>query len=186
MERKAFALLVCLATLAHPIAAHAEPAHTQLGPGTTAEARLSGAFRFAELPGERAALTAAIERSVDKLFFALRGIARRRLADKTKIASAVTLRFEGDTIRCGIPGAPDAVSPADGRPVDYTVDGETVKLSQRMDNGRLVQWFRAADGARSNTYVPSDDGSRMTMEVNITSPKLPTSVMYSLTYARTP
>lgn len=164
--------------------AHAEPAQMPAPAVAPAETRLAGDFRYAELDGERAARAQAIERSVDKVFFALRGIARGRLEDKTKISSAVSLRFEGGNIRCSIPGAPDAVSPADGRAVDYTVAGETVKLSQRVDGGRLVQSFSTPEGSRTNTYVPSDDGERYAMQVNISSPRLPTSVMYTLTYAR--
>ena len=160
--------------------AKAEPAQLPAPAVASAETRLGGDFRFAEVDGERGARVQAIERSVDKLFFALRSIARGRLEEKTKISSAVSLRFEGGNIHCGIPGAPDAVS----RAVDYTVAGETVKLSQRIDSGRLVQSFSTPEGARTNTYVPTDDGERYAMLVNISSPRLPTSVMYTLTYAR--
>jgi len=184
MNRWLLPIACSFAVLASAGAVHGEPAQAPQSAGPTAEARLAGDFRFAELGGERAARAQAIDRSVDKLFFALRGIARGKLEDKTKIASAVTLHFENGNVRCGIPGAPDAVSPADGRVVDYTAAGETVKLSQRMAGGRLVQSFSTPEGSRTNTYVPSDDGNEYTMQVNVSSPKLPTSVMYTLTYAR--
>lgn len=179
-----------LITIASPLAARAEPSESPAtpvaptAPAPTPESRLTGDFQFAGGDGERAARTRAIEKSVAEVFFAIRGIARTKLEEKTRIASAVTLRFENGQIRCGIPGAPDAVSPADGRSVDYTVGGETVKLTQRMDGGRLVQTFASADGSRTNIYVPSDDGERYSMQVTVSSPRLPIPVVYSLTYAR--
>lgn len=168
--------------LACTSSSHAEPSEAPAA--LSAEARMAGDFLFAGGDAERTALTRAIDRSVAPFFFAIRGIVRGKLEDKTKIASRVTLRFENGQIRCGIPGAPDAVSPADGRPVDYTVGGDTVKLSQRVDGGRLVQTFATADGSRTNIYVPTEDGERYTMHVTIKSPKLSVPVVYALTYAR--
>jgi hypothetical protein len=184
MNRWLLPIACSFALLASPGVVQGEPAQTAPAAIAAAEARLAGDFRFAELGGERAGRKQAIERSVDKVFFAVRGVARGKLEDKSKIASAVTLRFENGNIRCGIPGAPDAISPADGRAVDYTAGGETVKLSQRMTGGRLVQSFSTPEGSRTNTYIPSDDGNLYAMMVNISSPRLPTAVMYTLTYAK--
>lgn len=146
--------------------------------------RWSGTFQFAGGQAEKTGVDKAIDRSVAPLFFAIRGIARGKLEDRTRVAARMGFRIEGSNVRCSVPGAPDAVSPLDGTAVDYTVLGETVKLSQRRDGDRLVQTFASADGKRVNVIAPSADGTRVTMLVTVSSPRLPVPVTYGLTYAR--
>ena len=126
-------------TLASPASGRAESPPVQPAPESpkalSLEDRVAGDFQFAGGDKDRAARVLAIERSVAPLIFLIRGIARDKLDDKTKIAAVVSFRFENGKIRCGIPGAPDAVSPADGRSVNYTAFGDTLKLSQRVDGG---------------------------------------------------
>ena len=192
-HRPLVALLACslagaaaggTALLASP--AHADPTRSEApapAPATSADP-LEGTFVFAGGAAGRQAVARAIDRSVRPFFFLVRVIARGKLEDRTRIAPEVMFHFEGDRIRSRIPGAPDAVSPASGAPVDYTVLGETVKLSHRREPGRLVETFAGAEGTRTNVVVPSPDGARFTMHVTISSPKLSVPVRFALDYAR--
>jgi hypothetical protein len=153
-------------------------------PPARVEPPLAGLFTFAGGEAERRGVAQAIDRSVHPLFFAIRGIARGKLEDRTAIARTIAFRFEPPQVRCSIPGAPDAVSPESGAAVDYKVMGDTVKLSHRKEGDRLVQTFTSGDGTRTNVFVPSADGKSFTMQVTITSPRLSVPVRYALTYAR--
>ena len=51
-------------------------------------------------------------------------------------------------------------------------------------NNSLHQTFRAEDGQRVNVYTLSNNGNTMTMNVTITSPRLPDPLTYRLVYNR--
>ncbi len=57
-------------------------------------------------------------------------------------------------------------------------------MSSEWDNGRLEQRFQAEDGRRVNLYSVSADGNTLTMNVTITSPRLPSPLTYKLVYNR--
>jgi hypothetical protein len=150
-------------------------------------ARFTATFNYAGDAREQAARKAAIDRAVDSLFFAIRGIARSRLDAGTKIDPNVAFNFPPGKIRVKFPGAIDAVSPDNGAAVDYVDDGEKSKLSQRLFTpGRLTQVYAADDGRRTNEWSLSPDGSTLVVRVTISSPKLSAPAIYNLTYKRTP
>lgn len=152
--------------------------------GDSDRARFTGNFRFAGDAREQAARRAAIDRAIDGLFFAIRGIARSRLSDGTSIDPTVAISFGKGTIRVRVPQAPEAVSPDSGAAIDYVSDGEKSKLSQRLVAGKLTQVFAADDGRRTNEFTLSPDGATLTERVVVTSPKLSAPVIYVLTYKR--
>jgi hypothetical protein len=147
-------------------------------------ARFSAAFRFAGSSSEEAARRAAIDRGIDSLFFAIRGIARSRLSAGTKIDPWVAFSFEADKIRVRAPSS-DAISPANGTAVDYGNGDDKSKLSQRISTGRIVQAFIAGEGRRVNEWVLSPDARTLSLKVTVSSPKLTRPVIYTLTYERT-
>lgn len=147
--------------------------------------RFAGTYRFAGGAAEEAGRSAAVDRCVATLFFAIRGIARSRLSNGTKIDPWVSFAVEAGTIQFRTPTSPVATSPEQGAVVDYTSHGERSKLSQRFAEGRLVQVFAADEGKRVNEWALAPDGSTLTVRVTISSPKLSTPVVYSLTYRKT-
>ncbi|MEA2745938.1 MAG: hypothetical protein QOI41_81 [Myxococcales bacterium] len=147
--------------------------------------RFAGTYRFAGSAAEEAARSAAVDRAVGTLFFAIRGIARSRLSNGTKIDPWVSFGFEAGTIQFRTPSSPVATSPEQGAVVDYTSHGERSKLSQRFGDGRLVQVFAADEGKRVNEWALAPDGSTLLVRVTISSPKLSAPVVYSLTYRKT-
>jgi hypothetical protein len=147
-------------------------------------ARFTGTFRHAGDAREEAVRRAAIDRAIDGMFFAIRGIARARLSKGTKIDPTVSFSFAAGMIRVRVPQAPDAVSPENGSPVDCVGDGERSKLSQRLTPGKLTQIFAAEEGRRTNEWSMSRDGATLVLRVTVSSPKLSAPVIYVLTYKK--
>jgi hypothetical protein len=149
-------------------------------------ARFTGTFRYAGKPAEDAGRRAAIDRAIDSLFFAIRGIARSRLSTETRIDPWVQFSFERGSIRVHLASGPDAVAPETGAAVDYLSDGEHSKLTERVGGGKLVQVFSTDEGRRTNEFSLAPDNTTLTEKVVISSPKLSAPLVYVLTYRRSP
>jgi hypothetical protein len=147
--------------------------------------RYAGEYLFVGGAAERALVPAAVERSVDGMFFIARGIAYDRLLRNCEVCARYTLALGGGNISvAGSCQVPD-VSPDDGSEVDHrTKLGETSKLSQRFVSGSLVQAFRGDGGARKVVWTLLPDGETLRLQVLITSKHLPRPVDYTLTYRR--
>jgi hypothetical protein len=74
--------------------------------------------------------------------------------------------------------------PVNGSAVKWTnEDGEQFDVFARVEDARLVQTFKAEDGQRMNAFS-TDDGQRLTLEVQVTSPRLPKPLTYTVRYRR--
>ena len=155
------------------------------GDAASAEAhrRFTGRFVFRGDGREVAARAAAIDRTVDSLFFAIRPIARSRLTKSVPIDPWVEFSFPSGTIRMRLPSAPDVVSPEDGSPAYSMHDGDRVTTIQRLSGRTLTQSSSTVEGGRRNDWTLSDDDT-LSLRVTITSPKLSVPLVYSLTYKR--
>jgi hypothetical protein len=166
------ALAVLVAVLS-PGVAHAEDER----------ARFAASFRYVGSSNEQAARRAAIDRGIDSLFFAIRGIARSRLSNGTKIDPWVAFSFDADKIRVRVPSS-DAISPANGAPVDFGSGGDKSKLIQRISANKITQMFVTDSGQRVNEWVLTPESGTLSLKVTVSSPKLSHPVVYTLTYER--
>jgi hypothetical protein len=147
--------------------------------------RYAGEYRFVGGTTERESIPAALERSVDGMFFISRGIAYDRLLHVCEICSSYRLGFTAAQVTVGGPCQLSDVSPADGSEVDHrTKSGDTSKLSQRFVDGALVQYFRGEEGARRVVWTLAPDGVNLAVHVTISSKHLPHDVDYTLSYKR--
>lgn len=163
----------------HSVAAEDGPAVDEL------RQRYAGEYRFVGGGAERALIPAAVERSVDGMFFIARGIAYDRLLRTCEICSSYTLGFGGGNVSVAGPCQLTDLSPDDGREVDHrTKLDDRSKLSQRFAGGTLVQYFRGDEGARQVVWTLLPDGETLRVQVIITSRHLPHPVDYTLTYRR--
>jgi hypothetical protein len=151
--------------------------------GAEARQRFAGRFLFRGDAKEEAARLAAIDRTIDSLFFAIRPIARSRLTKSVPIDSWIEFSFPKGTIRTRSPSAPDVVSPDDGSPSYGMHDGDRVTTTQRLVGRTLTQSSSTVEGGRRNDWALSEDDS-LKLRVTITSPKLSVPLVYSLTYKR--
>jgi len=152
--------------------------------GEAARRRLAGDYLFIGGTRERSTVPAAVDRSVDGMFFLVRGIAYDRLMRSCEICNTYTVSFT-DQVTVAGPCQIADVSPADGSEVDHrTKYDETSKLSQRIVDGALVQYFRGEEGARRVVWTLDPDGATLHVQVVISSKHLPHPVDYTLTYRR--
>lgn len=147
--------------------------------------RFTGEWLFAGGAAERATVPAAVERSVDGMFFIARGIAYDRLLKNSEVCARYAVAFSGGNASVTGPCVVPEVSPDDGRAVDHRNKlGETSKLSQRFVGETLVQEFRGDGGTRTVVWSLLPDGDTVRIRFTITSGHLPRPVDYSLTYRR--
>ena len=177
--RGAALLLAALGALAAPSSAAEAPVPEEL------RQRYAGEYLFAGGSGERALVPAAVERSVDGMFFIARGIAYDRLLKNCEICARYTVAFSGGNTSVSGPCQVPDVSPDDGRETDHRNKlGETSKLGQRFVGETLVQEFRGDGGSRQVVWTLLPDGDTLRIRFVITSKHLPHPVDYTLTYRR--
>jgi hypothetical protein len=126
----------------------------------------------------------AIEAAVADMNFITRAVARSRLKKTNTLAHRIAISREADTIIVRFDQRKPAEMPADGRVVKWSnEDGEQFDVFARAGDDRLVQTFKAEDGQRVNSFVP-EDVQRLTLEVQVTSPRLPKPLTYTVRYKR--
>jgi len=135
----------------------------------------------------------AINRAVARMNVVVRQIARPRLRSTNTAYPSITMSYDQSSVRVDMAGRPSVSSPANGQPVLWQresggtcreMKGDCVRVSAEWDGGNLKHTFQAEDGRRVNVYSVSPDGKTMTMNVTITSPRLPQPLTYKLVYNR--
>ncbi len=138
-------------------------------------------------------LNASINRAVARMNVVMRQVARPRLRSTNTMYPTLVMRYDQSNVRVDMAGRPSVSSPANGQPVLWqretgatcrAVKGDCVRVSSEWGGGNLTQTFQAEDGRRVNVYSVSPDGSTMTMNVTVTSPRLPQPLTYKLVYNR--
>jgi hypothetical protein len=162
-------LLALTAALALPAASYAQ------------ESSLRGTWTINRQASDN--VPQAINTAVARMSFITRPIARGRLTRTNPVYNRVVVNYTPTHVTTTFDTRRPIESPANGQPVQWTrEDGEKFNLSTSWEAGRLVQTFRAEDGSRTNTYSVSADGSTLTMNVVIRSPKRPQPLTYKLVY----
>jgi hypothetical protein len=59
-----------------------------------------------------------------------------------------------------------------------------MQIATEWKDGRLVQTFEAQDGRRINSFSLNPDGRVLTVNVEVTSPRLRNALAYRLVYTR--
>lgn len=138
-------------------------------------------------------INARINQAVARMNVVVRQIARPRLRSTNVAYPQVVISYDNTSIRVDLRGRPSVSSPANGQPVLWhretgrtctQMSGDCVRVTTEWENGVLQQSFQAEDGRRVNVYTVSADGNTLTMNVTITSPRLPQPLTYKLVYNR--
>jgi len=138
-------------------------------------------------------INAKINTSVARMNVVVRQIARPRLRNTNVAYPQLVIGYDQQNVRVDMQGRPSVSSPANGQPVLWQretgrtcpqVKGDCVRVTTEWENGRLEQTFAAEDGQRVNIFSVSPDGNTLTMNVTVTSPRLPTPLTYRLVYNR--
>jgi hypothetical protein len=126
----------------------------------------------------------AIEAATADMNFITRPVARSRLKKTNSLAQRITITRQAETITVRFDQRKPAEMPADGGVVKWTgEDGEQFDVFARAGDDRLVQTFKAEDGQRVNSFTP-EDAQRLTLQVQVTSPRLPKPLTYTVRYKR--
>jgi flagellar hook-associated protein FlgK len=143
--------------------------------------------------GQSDDINAKINTTVARMNVVVRQIARPRLRSTNTAYPQLVINYDQQNIRVDMQGRPSVSSPGNGQPVLWhretgrtcpQVRGDCVRVTTEWEDGRLEQTFAAEDGQRVNVYTVSADGNTLTMNVTITSPRLPQPLTYRLVYNR--
>jgi hypothetical protein len=157
----------------------------------TAAATLRGSWNLNRQESDN--LDNAINRAVARMNVVVRQIARPRLRSTNTAYPNIKMSYDQSSVRVEMAGRPTVSSPANGQPVLWQrqtgetcreMKGDCVRVSAEWDGGNLKHTFQAEDGRRVNVYSVSPDGKTLTMNVTITSPRLPQPLTYKLVYNR--
>jgi hypothetical protein len=127
----------------------------------------------------------AIEGAIKGINIFIKSTARSRLRKTNVLYKQIAISYTEAEVSIATDQRPPLRTPANGTPVDWTrEDGEKLKVSTVWESGKLKRTFKAEEGQRINTYSISVDGKTLTMQVNVTSPRLPRPLTYKLIYQR--
>lgn len=138
-------------------------------------------------------INAKINTAVARMNVVVRQIARPRLRSTNVAYPQIVISYDAQDVRVDMQGRPSVSSPVGGQPVLWQREtgatctemrGDCVRVTSAWENGRLQQTFAADDGQRVNVYTVSPDGNTLTMNVTVTSPRLPNPLTYKLVYNR--
>jgi hypothetical protein len=177
MRRQRIALFCALALVA------------ALPQAVTAQQQVRGTWTLNR--GQSDDINAKINTAVARMNVVVRQIARPRLRSTNTAYPQLVFHTDGGNYRVEMQGRPSVSSPANGSPVLWhretgrtcpAVRGDCVRVTTVYADGRLTHTFAAEDGQRVNVYTV--DGNTLTMNVTITSPRLPNPLTYRLVYNR--
>jgi hypothetical protein len=135
-----------------------------------------------------------IETAVAPMNVVVRQVFRPRLRSMNAAAPQVVISFDAQNVRIDEQGRPSATIPANGSPVLWHWDtgmtcpqvrGDCVRLSTAFQNDQLELRLQAEDLSQVKRFAVSPDGNTLTMEVTVTSPRLPQLMSYKLVFNRT-
>lgn len=130
-----------------------------------------------------AGIQKAIDAATADMNFLTRSVARGRLKKTNPLYRRITITRQVVMISVRFDERRPVEMPADGSVIKWTSeDGERYDVSARSENGRLVQTFKAEDGQRVNSF--SAEAEQLTLEVQVTSPRLSKPLTYTVRYRR--
>ena len=189
--------LVALALTAHGAVAQEETARDSMAQDSMAQDTVPAAMEVASqrpipagvytfVPEESDEIGPRAREAVSHLFFAIRGIARRRLEGANEPIDRVDLAYAGDTILVSLrEDEPTYRALMSGDSLPYTrEDGEVIQVSAETAPGVIDMYFVAEDGMKEMIFQMREDG-HLAVESITYSDKLEEPFRYTWVYAPT-
>jgi hypothetical protein len=130
-------------------------------------------------------IDAAIEQGTAEMNFAIRYVARGRIAKTNPLYQRVQISRAAGTVSVRFDAAKPIDIPTDGRSVAWTrQDGGKYDITAESSATKLVMHLRADDGERTNTFMLSPEGAQLELEVTLVSSRLPHAIDYKLGFRR--
>ena len=135
----------------------------------------------------QATIDRAVNQTAEAMNFFVRGIARPMLAENTPLNRTIRFEFsdaetEQVTVTFVDTGATYTTRP--GRPRRLrSLDGSSLRVTQRFREGRLEQVFEAGQGTRWNVYTSTGEDT-MRCDATTNGDMLPQAMHFALDYRR--
>lgn len=141
-----------------------------------------GLYNF--VPEESEEIEGKIRDAVDHMFFAIRGIARGRLAGANEPIDRVFIDYAGDTLIVSLRSDEPVVETLmNGEYTPYTRgDGEVVQVKADVEPALVDMYFESDDGEKQMIFKLREDGS-IAIESISYSEKLEEPFRYTWVYA---
>jgi len=144
---------------------------------------LSGAYALDR--GKSDEVGRAIAEATRGMAFFVRPFARLRLKGLNEPPPHLEIDATTDTFTLRAEGESVIKSPLDGAWIPWTPRrGGQADVQTVWDNGGVRLVVASKEGRRINRFWRSGDGKGLTVEVQVTSPKLPEPLTYQLVYQR--
>jgi len=128
---------------------------------------------------------AIVTRGTEQMNFAIRGLARRLIAKANPRYEQIAISQDGVTARVQLDARAPILAPLNGDSVRWVrEDGGTDTVACRWSYPSLELIFKADDGGRTHEYSLEPDGRTLKLYVELTSPRLPGPIDYTLVYRR--
>ena len=126
-----------------------------------------------------------IDKVVGEMFFIKRPFARSELEEATEPCDRIEIDSGDGEITIVCDDRKPTTTKPDGTTERWTSrDDETYRLSQSVEDDRIVQVFENDDGKRTNTYR-LDGEDKLVLDVKIESDSLPMPLTYTRKFDRT-
>ncbi|MGK7311210.1 MAG: hypothetical protein ACN0LA_03140 [Candidatus Longimicrobiales bacterium M2_2A_002] len=139
--------------------------------------------RYTFIPGESEAIREKASEAVSHMFFAIRGIARRRLEGANKPIDRIIFDYRGDTILVSLREDESVyMATMSGDTIPYTrEDGEVIQVTAETEPGMIDMYFIAEDGMKEMIFRLRENG-RLAVESITYSDKLEEPFRYTWVY----
>lgn len=149
---------------------------------------LPGAWRYPHPDAHGIAIVrAAIEPAISQLPSMFQGIARDRLASRTRIANRIEIGTASQRVQVSSHGERDMTVDLALGAAPSTIrgpEGNEVRAQHRLSGGWLEQVFSGENGDFRVLYSTEPDGQTMHVDVTIASERLSTPIRHRLDYVR--
>jgi len=143
-----------------------------------------GDWRFVGGRAEKRNVRAAIDGSVADMTVVLRGLARDRLLEGSRIPKRVSIESNEREVAIRDGNRTRLASPPGRVTQTVSATGDHIELLYEIRDDALVQYRTTSQGGRRTTYRVDAEGQRLLVEVLTSSHYLPSPVAYRLTYER--
>jgi len=147
------------------------------------QADLQGAYEIDASASDD--IEAAIARGTAQLNFAIRPLARHLIAKANPPYQRIVILQTGVTASLQLDARPPIQMPLDGNWVRWIrEDGGIDRVTGQWSYPAFVVYYQGEDGARMQKYLLNPDGRTLKLYVELTSPRLPSPIGYTLVYRR--